>query len=101
MLGFHLRFASPSSGTPASFPWRDNVDRTLARPDFEIPIGTLDDPFHDLEQSWDIGIARDGDVVYIVEGSWDGEPEWFSACFAMSYDPYIDAWKAAIDAVRR
>lgn len=62
-MGLHLRFVSAQLGVLASFSWWDNVDDTMTRVKEFIPLGTIDKPFEDADESWQILIWEHEDFV--------------------------------------
>ncbi len=119
MFGYQVSFFSLTLGYIASFPWWDNVNHDLARkefwvlgersgvdlrynhPDFSparpvsIPLGTFDNPYTGLEQSWEIVIAQDDMYVYVLEGSLgEGRCKGYHSWFKVSLDRYLEQWQA-------
>jgi hypothetical protein len=96
-LGLHLDLASRSLGPLAGFPWWDDVDADLATWTLKnVPLGTLESPFDDCEQGWQILIWESDGWVYVAEGD---EPccETYSQTFRVGRAPYLKAWEAAIE----
>jgi Leucine Rich Repeat (LRR) protein len=99
-FGVHLDFASTADGLLAGFPWWDHADADLRRmPDDEIPLGTADRPFHDIEQGWQIWIWERDDHVLILEGD-NEEPSRYRAWFAVPKALYLAAWRVAVARTR-
>lgn len=90
-MGFHLRFISKRHGILASFPWWDNVDDMMKRVKGFIPLGTIDKPFEDADESWQILIWEHKDFVYIMEGE---EPacEEFQVWFKIDKKVFFTEW---------
>ena len=55
LFGYHLDYRSEKHGLLSNFPWWDNIEREI-HSEKDIPIGTLEEPFDDLEQGWQIYI---------------------------------------------
>ena len=92
-LGVHLYFSSSQYGQLASFPWWDNADRSLKEMNInDIPLGKMENPFYDLEQSWQILIWEKRDYVYVMQGE-DPCCIEFSIWFKVNKDKYIGAWE--------
>lgn len=69
-LGWHLKYYSDSLGILSSFPWWDNVYKDLIGMTIdEIPIGSIDNPYDDLEQGWQLVIWQKRNYIYIIEGN--------------------------------
>ncbi len=68
-FGNHLFFVSAANGDLISFPWWDHVERDLQRwTQRNIPLGTKDKPFYDLEQGWQVVIFEERPWVYVLQG---------------------------------
>ncbi len=123
IFGYHVMFFSPTYGYIASFPWWDNVTRDLASDEFwvlgehsgadlrygdpnysparpvSIPLGTFDDPYTGLEQSWQIFIARHENFVYVLEGSLEQfrrKKKYYTkyhTWFKVFLDRYLEKWQ--------
>lgn len=68
IFGYHLDFRSKDHGLLSGFPWWDNIENEILNEE-EIPIGTLEEPFDDLEQGWQIYIILKEQHVYILGGN--------------------------------
>lgn len=91
-FGYHLYCVSPMYGLLASFPWWDHAEKDLETMKIEnIPLGTIDKPFEDLEQSWQILIWEKRDYVYIMEGE-DPCCIEFPVWFRVRKQRYIEEW---------
>lgn len=93
-LGRHVRFWSEQLGWLAGFPWWDCADLALqvcTLPD--IPIGTLERPYHDFEQGWQIFIFRRGDFAYVMQGGEPSEePVVWHSWFRVPLEQYVSEW---------
>lgn len=95
-FGFQLYFHSDSLGRLASFPWWDNVEKDLVGyMSNNIPVGNLQLPFDDLEQSWQIVIFEHEDYVYIMQGMEPCCIEFF-AWFKVPRTRYFEEWSRVI-----
>lgn len=95
-LGYHVYFLSNKFGLLASFPWWDHAERDLKDMDIsKIPIGRMDNPFDDLEQSWQILIWEKRDNVYIMEGE-DPCCTEFPVWFRIKKEKYLGEWERVL-----
>lgn len=91
-LGVHLYFNSQELGLIASFPWWDNVNKKLKEMETQdIPVGTVDNPFNDLEQGWQILIFQKRDYVYVMQGE-DPCCTEFPIWFKVRKEKYFEEW---------
>lgn len=91
-FGLHLYFQSDRYGKLAGFPWWDNVDKDLSRFTIQdIPVGSIEKPFDDLEQGWQILIFQTREYVYILQGK---EPccRKFPVWFRVKREQYLNEW---------
>jgi len=101
-FGYHVSFFSPSHGFIASFPWWDYAENTLSMKNFEIPIGDFDFPFSDLEQGWEIVIAKKDGLVYVMQGQLDQRKfDGYSAWFKVLEQDYFSQWYKAIELCKK
>lgn len=90
-----LRYVCPSLGIVITFPWWNHaVNEIRGWTAAEIPCGSINSPFWDRDQGWNILIWQVHDRVYITEG--DGDPEIYERWFTISRDLYWSEWKKAI-----
>jgi hypothetical protein len=76
----------------AWFPAWENADRDLKH--FiasDVPLGSIDAPFEDFDDSWRIAIVEHDGFVYVLEAD-DPHAESFPRRFRVSRDAYIRAW---------
>jgi hypothetical protein len=76
----------------AWFPAWENADRDLKH--FiasDVPLGSIDAPFEDSDDSWRIAIVEHDGFVYVLEAD-DPHAESFPRRFRVSRDAYIRAW---------
>ena len=92
-MGFHLRFVSEHLGILTSFPWWDNVQDILTQTSDDSIVGSISNPFDDLEQGWQILIWEHENYVYIMEGE---EPQCteFAVWFRVGKQRYYTQWEA-------
>lgn len=96
--GYGLRFADGDDNVLAEFSWWDNVEVTLRGWTLaDIPLGTLETPFWDLDQCWVLLIWREGEDVLIAESDDDIVPNpTFTRRSRVPAPDYLDAWSAAL-----
>jgi len=92
-MGIHIRYQSTSLGILSSFPWWDNVDKDLVGMTIDrVPLGSINQPYDDLEQGWQLVIWEKKDYVYIIEGSepccWE-----FDCWYRVDKRTYISEWE--------
>jgi hypothetical protein len=99
-LGNHLNYYSKQFGILSSFPWWDHVDRQVVN--FEskdIPLGTIDSPFHSCGQDWQIMIFSKRDFVYILQC--DGSDHTnFNVWYRVGLEDYHENWSRLIQFVK-
>jgi hypothetical protein len=99
-FGMHLDFASTSRGRLAGFPWWDHADADLREMSGDgVPIGTIDRPFSDVEQGWQILIWEHDGHVLVMEGD-DESVLRYQAWFTVPKELYLSAWLGAIERAR-
>jgi hypothetical protein len=97
--GVHISFASSSEGEIARFPWWDHADADLREmSDDDVPTGTVERPFDDVEQGWRILIWERQGHVFVMEGG--GDRRRYRRWFAVPRETYFSAWRDAIEQVR-
>jgi hypothetical protein len=96
-LGPHLFFTSDDLGTLAGFPWWDGVVTGLERMTVaDIPLGTIQEPYCDLDQGWTILIFETSGYVYVRQG---GEDRYtYRSWFRVTRTRYVREWVQAIAA---
>jgi hypothetical protein len=76
----------------AWFPAWENADRDLKH--FiasDVPLGSIDAPFEDSDDTWRIAVLEHEGFVYVLEAD-DPHAESFPRRFRVSRDAYIRAW---------
>lgn len=95
-FGVQLYFSDKNNNQLASFPWWDDVDTTIKEMTIDsIPLGTLNNPYSDLEQSWQILIFKKESEVYILESNEPNGKEFYFYC-KVPLDEYKQEWKRII-----
>jgi hypothetical protein len=87
-VGF-LELASESRGRLAWFPVWEHADRDLRHfTPIDVPIGTFDRPFDEVDEDWSISIFEQAGWVYVDENDHR---------FRVPTERYLRAWAAMID----
>src|SRR5436305_12785701 len=92
-----VHYVSASHGELAWFPGWEHADRNLRHfVASDVPLGTIDEPYDDLEEGWRIVIFENGGFVYIFE---DDRPKGtrFPRRFRVPRERYFWAWAAVIN----
>lgn len=85
----YLELASESRGRLAWFPAWEHVDRDLRHfTPLDVPIGTFDRPYEDVDEDWTISIFEQAGWVHVDENDHR---------FRVPTDRYLHAWAAVID----
>lgn len=94
--GKHIEMASVARGRVAWFPAWDNADRDLRHfVPYDVPLGTIDEPYDDRDEGWRILIFEQGGWVYVAEGD-DPNATGFVSAFRVRTERYLQAWAALI-----
>ncbi|SDZ53389.1 hypothetical protein SAMN05421684_6340 [Asanoa ishikariensis] len=65
----------------------------------DIPCGTIENPYFDTDQGWNILVWQMDDQTFVAEG--DGEPdETYTRWFKVSRELYEAGWTSALDRLR-
>jgi len=96
LFGMHLHFESTAHGRLAGFPWWDHVESDGRLSAGWMPIGTIEDPYWDLDEAWEIAIGADEEYVYVLEGEFELEPRRFLRYFAVRRSTFEAAWQGAV-----
>lgn len=99
LFGYHLDYRSKKYGQLSIFPWWDNIENEI-RSENNIPIGTIEHPYDDLEQGWQIYIFKRRSHVYILEGE---EPccKEFLNWYKVERDQYFERWNETINTLMK
>jgi hypothetical protein len=87
--GQQVEYRSAARGRIAGFPAWEHVDRDLRH--FiadDIPNGTREEPYRDVDASWDITIFEEDGWVYVTENGFS---------FRVRADDYRRSWMGLID----
>ncbi|WP_461202093.1 hypothetical protein [Anoxybacillus sp. TBDG-1] len=98
--GKHIYFYSAKRNEIlTTFPWWDFAEEFLGMWDeHDIPIGTIDRPFFDLEQGWHIIIFEKRDYVYVLEGDeFCSEHNKIHTWYRVPKDVYYEQWKKLLN----
>jgi hypothetical protein len=97
--GLHVHFVRSIGGPVlAQFPAWDHADRDLRHfTPYDVPIGSIDEPFDEADDSWRIKIFEHGGYVYVLQGD-EPHAEEFATFFKVPRDQYLQAWAFVIDA---
>lgn len=92
MFGYQLSFNSPVHGILTTFPWWSHVEKDLSKwGHSEIPIGDIQRPYFDADQSWQLLIFAHKDRVYILQGNESGSNE-FHTWYRVDLGRYQAEW---------
>ncbi|MDZ7962880.1 MAG: hypothetical protein RMY34_34285 [Aulosira sp. DedQUE10] len=83
-LGYLARFWGLSR---ANYLAKNEVD------DFSIPLGSLDTPYQNCAQGWELIIGEQNDFVYLMEGNFNN---YYERWFKVSKTKYSEQWQLAI-----
>jgi hypothetical protein len=93
-FGKHIALFDGGGARLAGFPWLDHADAELATLFEQVRDATMEAPFHDMEQSWELMIWRKGADFFVLQG--DGEAYGqFDVAFRVPADAFMAAWTAA------
>lgn len=87
-----IEFVDGDGKRLAWFPAWENADRDLKH--FiaaDVPLGSIDQPFEDFDDDWQIAILEHEGFVYVLEAD-DPHAESFPRRYRISRDAYIRAW---------
>jgi hypothetical protein len=101
--GFHgrlVRFFDGADRDLAGFAWGSWMDATMRGwTDGDVPCGTPDHPFVDLEERWRLMIWESAGFVFVAQGD-DVITNDYSVWFTVAKEEYFTAWHAAIRTAR-
>jgi len=96
LIDRHIAFTSGGERI-AWFPAWENADRDLPHLNpQDIPIGTIDEPFEDFDDTWRIVIYEDEGFVYVFEAD-HPQATTFPRSFRVPRDQYLLAWALLLD----
>jgi len=97
-LGIRMGFVSRALDIRVSWAYWDHLDRKFARWTLDdIPLGSVDDPFIDIDQCWGVEVWQADGWVHIAEN--DGE-EIIIARMKVPVERYLDQWRQTLDRYR-
>lgn len=79
--GSSVQFVERGLNVTIEFPWWEDVKSEIAGWSLaDIPSGSIDSPYWDMDQGWHVAIWQADDLVYVAQGGeTEGEYErWFS-----------------------
>lgn len=92
--GCGLRFADSGLASAIEFPWWTTVEGDLRAWSLsDVPVGSVEDPYADFDQGWQVLIWRVDNWVFLMEG--DGE-DVFRVWFRVPADRYYSEWDRTI-----
>lgn len=95
--GRHIEFTSASRGRLAHFPGWEHAERDLRHfVAADVPLGSIDEPYGDADESWRIVIFERRGFVYVLEADAPHAVD-FPRYFRVPFDRYVRAWAALID----
>jgi hypothetical protein len=84
--------------------WSQPVARIRAWTLADIPCGTIEAPYFDSDQGWNILVWQMDDQIFVAEGDgeWDEErnQDTYTRWFKVSRELYEAGWTAALDRLR-
>ena len=93
-MGRHLYFKSKEHGILTSFSWWDNVEQRIKN--MTAPLyGTVEQPFTDIDQDWNINIFRKDEYVYLIEGN-DNHLE-YNTYYKVPIEIYEKEWSNLLE----
>ena len=93
----NVEFTSAKRGRVASFPAWERADRDLRHfVPADVPIGSMDEPYEDADDTWRIVIFEHRGNVYILEAD-DPKAIDFPRFFRVPTGRYLKAWALLVD----
>jgi hypothetical protein len=84
--------------------WSEPVDKIRSWTVADIPRGTVEKPYYDTDQGWNILVWQLDDHIFVAEGDgeWDeeGHQNTYARWFKVSREMYDAGWSAALDRLR-
>ena len=97
-LGIRMGFVSRALDAYVGWDYWDDVDRMFARWTLDdIPLGSVDAPFVDIDQYWGVEVWQADGWVHIAYG--DGEV--ITTRMKVPVERYLDQWRQTLDRCRR
>lgn len=93
--GSSVRFVDRGLNVIIEFPWWEEVKSEIAAWSLsDVPSGSIDSPYWDMDQGWHVAIWQAGDLVYIAQG---GEAEGeYDRFFSVPGSVYHAEWGKVI-----
>ncbi|SNT58714.1 hypothetical protein SAMN05421812_11151 [Asanoa hainanensis] len=69
----------------------------------DIPCGTIEKPYLDMDQGWDILVWQMDGHIFVAEGDGEGDVEpdqTYTRWFKVSRELYEAGWTSALDRLR-
>ena len=96
-LGAHMTFVSQALSACATWDYWDHVDRKFATMTLDdVPLGSVDAPFFDVDQCWTVEVWQDDGWVYVAQG--DGDT--ISTRMKVPVERYLEQWRLILDRYR-
>ena len=104
-FGLNLTYRVPSLAIIMKWGWLKATDAEMRSWTIgDVPRGTLQNPYHDSDQGWNVMIWEMGDHVYIAEGegAWDEERDsnTYTMWFKVPRAVHDRAWTGALERLR-
>jgi hypothetical protein len=104
-FGLGLTYRVPSLAIIMKWGWLKATDAEMRSwTTVDVPRGTLQEPYHDSDQGWNVMIWEMGDHVYIAEGEgeWDEERDsnTYTLWFKVPRTVHDRAWAGALERLR-
>jgi hypothetical protein len=84
--------------------WSEPVSRIRAWTVADLPGGTIEKPYYDSDQGWNIVVWQMGDQIFVAEGDGERDEErdqnTYTRSFRVSRELYDAGWTAALDRLR-
>ncbi|APR76805.1 Hypothetical protein A7982_02152 [Minicystis rosea] len=107
----YVYFASPTLGWLGGFAWWSTFGQSLVTEGMRaVPRGSMEHPWNDLEQGWEMLLWEHDGYVYVAEGgevtsrarrSLDGTRRSFHCWFRVPLPLYLERFEALIERLRR
>jgi hypothetical protein len=104
-FGLGLTYRAPSLAIIMNWGWLKATDAQVRSWTIgDVPRGTLQEPYHDSDQGWNVMIWETGDHVYIAEGEgkWDEDrdSDTYTMWFKVPRAVHDQAWTGALKLLR-
>lgn len=93
----YLEFHGGDGERLAWFPAWEHADRDLRHfVPADVPLGTSDEPYDDVDEAWRITIFEHAGFVYVFEAD-NPHATDYSRSYRIPRDAYLEAWARLID----